>query len=354
MSDLTIMDKPALETPEWTQQMSSFGKQLKANQVGMIYLVHGTFAGNDALGIFDLIRPFSQSLSDALKKKKKQLVNTLSDDAGNFTPEYAKLLSTSTGIPCRLFTWSSGNFHLARLSGLLDLVNDLAEQVKLQYINSGQNVLLLGHSHAGQLFALLSSFLALDERALRLHEYMAEFKLLPDQVRLFKSNIALLSEIKFDCVTFGTPIRYSWSYHEQMRLLAIVNHRSNVSLSGVLNTRDGDYLQHWGIEGTDMIPPLNLLKANDALDTILDKGRDVPKVIASLEHEQRRQSRYIDDQLVSDTLLIDYKDNAPFSIYFLNPFSVPHCMKTIFGHAVYTRKATMLFNTDVIVEHLYS
>ena len=167
-------------------------------------------------------------------------------------------------------------------------------------------------------------------------------------------HLEIIKRINLDFVTFGTPVRYTWGNHQQSRILSIINHRSNVHISGLLNTRDGDYLQHWGVEGTDMIPPLGLIKPNDELDTVLDKGRDVSLVITNLEIEERRQPKFTNGDAINGTLLVNYKDNAPFSIYFLNPFSIPHCIKTLFGHAIYTRKQTMLFNMNLIVKHFYS
>ena len=354
MTTLTFDEDEIFETDEWKQKMSENGGILKINNVRLVMLVHGTFAGDDALGLFDLLEPINKTLADTLRKNGKALINKLAKDVGNYTPEYAKALGNALDLACDLFIWSSGNFHLARLNGTLELAQKLAKIITENKILGHERILLLGHSHAGQLFALLTTFLANDEQARRLYDIMENYEDLRKDLKKFIGFLEIIKTVNLDFVTFGTPVRYSWGEYEKSRLMAIVNHRSNVRLSGLLSTRDGDYVQQWGVEGTDILPPPDKIKSNDEFDAVLDKGRDTSLLVASVAREERSDPKYASGNTVSETFLVNYKDNAPFQIYLLNPFSIPHCVKTLFGHGVYTKKSTMLFNMNIIVKNWYS
>ena len=55
------------------------------------------------------------------------------------------------------FDWSSGNDHLARAEAAVKLFNRLAD---LPIDLATERLLLWGHSHAGNVFALLTNLLA--------------------------------------------------------------------------------------------------------------------------------------------------------------------------------------------------
>ena len=63
----------------------NLSSHLKNHQIENIILVHGTFAGNDAFGLFDLIEPISQDLSNTLKQHGKALLNKIAGDVGNLS-----------------------------------------------------------------------------------------------------------------------------------------------------------------------------------------------------------------------------------------------------------------------------
>lgn len=310
-------------------------KRLKKHQVALIVLVHGTFAGNDAFGLFDLLEPINQDLTKTLKQHGKTLLNKLANDVGNYTPEYAVALNTLTHIPCELFVWSSGNYHLARLQAALRLVNYLTKHIVEKHLQD-QRILLMGHSHAGQLFALLTRFLT-DANDIY-HIMMTNAELNSAKQQLLK-QLDILNNVQLDFVTFGTPMRYVWGAAQNTRLLAIVNHRSDSTPSGILTIRDGDYVQHWGITGTDNFPPNNL-NLNDAFDDVLDKGRDLTRIFA--------QSCTRQTNAAGDNLLIDYQDHSTDSL------DLTHCIKHLFGHGVYTRRDKLQFNLNTIIQHWYS
>ena len=95
-------------------------------------------------------------------------------------------------------------------------------------------------------------------------------------------------------------------------------------------------------------------KINEELDEILDKGQDFSLIRKKLYDKQRKLPLNSKGESVGETLLVNYRDNASFSFASLKPFRVPHSVKTLFGHGIYTRKEAMLFNTKTIVDEFYS
>ena len=353
------------ESEECKRRMSANGDILKKSNVRQVLLVHGTFAGDDPLGLLkwveqiekNLLEPIekkmmrdSTSITDLLKNQQKSLLDHLAKDVGNYTPEYAEAFGKALDheITCQRFIWSSGNYHLARLKGTVELAQELAKIITENKILESERILLLGHSHAGQLFALLTTFLENGDKAQHLYGIMDKSKQLGKKDELL-SNLEKIKTADLDIVTFGTPVRYSWGEYKKYRLMAIVNHRSPVDISGLLSTRDGDYVQQWGAEGTDVLPP-DEKDLNDKFDAILDKGRDISLLINSLKHTDRKDPHYANGKTVSETFRVDYKDDASS---LLDKLDVTHCVKTLFGHGVYTETRAMLFNTDIIIENLY-
>lgn len=342
---------------EWQQQMS-------ACKVREILLVHGTFTGDDPLGFIALIDPKFEVLANALRIREKGLVDLLAKDLGNYTQQYADKLGSILNLACKRFTWSSGNCHLARLEGTLELARILAKNITENKIQPDERILLLGHSHAGQLFALLTTFLEDTGKAEAIYAIMDKYDDLKKQKESLLDCLGIVRTIHLDFVTFGTPVRYPWGKYAKARLLAIVNHRSKVHLSGLLSTRDGDYVQQWGVEGSDFVPPdKSNITMNDAFDAVLDTGRDAELLKNSLKREDRRDPIHADGKSVCETVLVDYRDDAAhyhesttLPVYFLNILNyldIFHCVRTLFGHGAYTRERAMPFNMQLIVDKLY-
>lgn len=226
MTDLVFDEIEAFESSEWEEKISPTGKILKDKGVRQILLVHGTFAGNDALGLFDLLEPIEQevtgftTLSKLLKVKGKDLLDRIAGDIGNYTPEYVESMGSALGhqIDCKLFTWGSGNFHLARLRGVVDLAADLAGSIAEQKMTEKDRLLLLGHSHAGQLFALLTTLLEGGDKAQHLCQAIRMSQRTSDGDKLLV-NLDIIKTVKLDIVTFGTPVRYAWGRYDRYRLL---------------------------------------------------------------------------------------------------------------------------------------
>ena len=202
---------------EWKAGMLVNGSVLKNHKVRQVLLVHGTFAGNNALGIFDILLPVEQILSgstvlvDKLKEVGKGLIDDLVKDIGNYTPEYETALNDGleNGIFCERFIWGSGDFHLARLQGTLELAKRLALNITERNIQDGERILLMGHSHAGQLFALLTALLEGGEKAEQMYGVIDKSSRLGSKSD-WLGYLKIIKPVILDIVTFGTPVRYAW------------------------------------------------------------------------------------------------------------------------------------------------
>lgn len=357
MEILRLDEGAEFNNDEWRQQMSAYG-------VREVLLVHGTFAGDDPLGFISLFEPRFEVLANALKIHQKKLTDILLKDLGNYTQQYADKLGDALNMACKRFTWSSGNYHLARLESTMELARTLAEKIIENRIQRDERILLLGHSHAGQLFALLTTFLEQGDKASRIYAIMDKY----DDLKKHKANLMdcleLIRSVYLDFVTFGTPVRYSWGRYARARLLAVVNHRSKVQLSGLFATRDGDYVQQWAVEGTDFLPPeKDDMNMNDAFDAVLDIGRDMGLVANSMKRVQINDPIYADGSKVCETVLVDYRDDighyhesTTLPVYFLNILNhldIFHCVRTLFGHGAYTRERAIPFNMNLVVGKLY-
>lgn len=347
------------QSQEWRDKMSELGHKLDLAKIGLIYFVHGTFAGDDPFGIIHIIKcglspklesklpKIEKKLNDYFEKNEKKYRNYFKEttdkmlgDNGNYPDEYVKLFEKAIGdnIPCDQFTWSSRNHHLARLRDSMKLAETLVKDINEKMPSQRERILLIGHSHAGQLFALLTNFLAQSPRTNELLDIAAADG---ENITEFNEALQVIRKVHLDIVTFGTPPRYGWR-EEGCRLLNIINHRgkgySGGSINGFFWTRDGDYIQQWGIAGTD-IPALtnNERELNRQLDSILGEGANVGVWLKDIQAKMRVPH-------YGKTILVDYKDSSWF---------LPNCIKTLFGHGVYTKFDRMLFNTQLIVDEWY-
>ena len=104
------------------ERMRHVGRALTAAGVGAIYLVHGTFAGTDALGLIRGITRLSPGARRPLERQAKRLADAAFGEAGNYAHQYAANFEESINhpdcgtprIPVRLFHWTSENHHVGR------------------------------------------------------------------------------------------------------------------------------------------------------------------------------------------------------------------------------------------------
>ena len=165
---------------------------------------------------------------------------------GNYTPEYVGLFAQALGderIWCQDFVWSGANHHAARVVGAARLLQQIADRRSSGQLQSGERVLLFGHSHAGQVFAVITQFLSDLPFAHELWEIAEEI----DRTNSGKQSLSLSSletvkekmqGVQLDFVTFGAPPRYRYrGLGQQFRLLQIVNHRGQLYWEGLFGGR---------------------------------------------------------------------------------------------------------------------
>ena len=103
-------------------------------KVRRIYLVHGTFAGDDALGLIGGLQRLIPAAGDWMAQLSKQAVDHVVGDMGNYTSLFAQRLEEGIAetagdldrpIEVRRFLWSSENLHIARAHAVQPLVGRL-------------------------------------------------------------------------------------------------------------------------------------------------------------------------------------------------------------------------------------
>jgi hypothetical protein len=342
--------------------MQRVGEVLRAEGVAAVFLAHGTFVGPDALGVLAELARVYPAAGQALRRLIKRIVDRIAGEAGNYTGRYARCFESAINppgerrIPVWLFHWSSENTHIGRADGAVRLIDELLSLG----IEPGQRVLLWGHSHAGNVFALMTNLLAGDREAaedfFRATEIYYRWPVVGcvdipvwNRVReALAADRSPLAGAALDMVTFGTPIRYGWDSAGYGRLLHFIHRRPArgvppyrapfpVDLRKLLHATEGDYVQQLGIAGTDVTPSVFAWRARLAdqrLERLLhpDTPADDP------------QQRFQAGSIVPDegtTLLVDY---GPAEGGIAEHFA---------GHAVYTRPEWMLFHAEEVVRRLY-
>jgi len=356
---------------EFREQLAATGAALSEARVATVYCVHGTFSGNDLLGLTTELARFSPSLSQALARLGKQTVDWIVGETGNYTPQFAAAmqegLNAGVGrtIPVRLFNWSSQNNHLGRADGAVRLVDELARLAvdlpdKTFSDARPPRVLLWGHSHGGNVLALLTNLLGADRKArdeffeaarsfyrpwLRRHTDMPVW---PRVQQLLDDTQHPLRQLALDMVTFGTPVRYGWDTDGYANLLHFNHHRPPPEAAEhlapyplvpwrILCAKDGDFVQQIGIAGTNFLPnPLAVrtLTADWRLDQFLERDLAREWLFTRLSHGVR-----VPDE--GTTLLVDYQGIKG---------SVHHHLA---GHALYTRQKWLPFHCREVVERFY-
>ncbi len=351
--------------------IQSAGAAFGNARVAAVYCVHGTFAGNDVLGLLTELSRFTPRLSKSLRRLGKRTVDLIAGETGNYTPGYVvamqENLSAGAGrtIPIQLFNWSSQNNHIGRADGAICLFAELARFAETisedEYSQSEPpRILLWGHSHAGNVFALLTNLLGSDAPArdqffeaarsfyrpwLRRETDMPVWqhvqKLLGDAAHPIR-------RLAIDVVTFGTPIRYGWNSAGYSKLLHFVHHRpcvgapeyqapGPIELRRLLKAADGDYVQQIGIAGTNLMPnpfAVRTLIADWRLDKFLEYNVEKEGVLARIRHRTR-----VPDE--GTTLLVDYR-GIESGIH-----------NHLAGHALYTRRQWLPFHCQEVAQRLY-
>lgn len=351
---------------EFGEQLARVGQRFGSAGVAAIYCVHGTFVGNDVLGLVTELSRYAPRVSQFLSRCGKRVVDALTGEAGNYTREFVRALETglATGagrtIPVTLFHWSSQNHHVARADGAIRLIDELARLAENRDAAKPRRVLLWGHSHGGNVLALMTQLLGAPVEA-REEFFEAARSFYQPWVRqrvdmpVWQRVREILDEadhpvrqLKLDIVTFGIPIRYGWNAGGYAKLLNFIHHRPPpcgaeysapipLKLGRVLRAKDGDYVQQIGIAGTNFMPlpiAVRTWLANWRLHALLEQDLAREALMRRLYYGVR-----VPDE--GTTLLVDYTkiDWRPY--------------RHLAGHALYTRRMWLPFHCREIAERFY-
>lgn len=314
-------------------------QSLLNKRVKNILFVHGTFVGDDPFHLLTLIEnSFLEGDNHFITKIKagtRALGAALTKDLGNFSNEHVEQIQkySKDDVHVENITWSSANHHLARVKACLDLIEKLSS---LSH-RKKEKTLLIGHSHAAQIFALLTQLIAHKQTAQDLFNILK----LPEEKQLtYFRVLKKLKQHSFIFATFGSPARYKWNINKNMQLIHFINHRSSDYLGGqaknFLMTKDGDYIQQWAVPGSDMLSPSKEEQAiNKKLDQLLGVGfnHEVFKQNLQFRHRLHNQGHHF---------LVDYGDDA----------KTPNFIKTGFGHGIYTKIDLLPFHFHMINQQL--
>jgi len=342
--------------------MRQVGALLGERGVAAIYLVHGTPLGPDALDLLTRLQRFFPEAARRLRPAVIQLADHWTGDVGNYTESYAHHFEQGINrrgdcsIPVRLFHWSNENHHLGRADGAVRLIDELASLD----LKPGERVLLWGHGHAGNVFALATNLLSGNQEAIQRFFRAAEIYYrwpilgcvdIPVWSRvhsLLVKRRCPIADIPLDIVTFGTPVCYGWDSAGYSRLLHFINRRVlrgsveprasfPLKLEDVLAAAEGDYVQQLAIAGTNVRPSLFSWRAwlaDRRLERLLDP--DTPQ---ENPLDRFRAGTILPDE--GTTLLVDYGEAE-------GSLSEHHA-----GHAVYTRKQWLLFHAEEVARRFY-
>ena len=317
-----------------------------AEEVDAIWFVHGTFAGNDALGWLGQLERLIPAAGPVLKDLGKKLTDLLAGDSGNFPPAFVELFEVQPET--RRFVWSGENTHSGRCKAAIELLDEL-----LQRTDTEQRVMLWGHSHAGNVAALITNLLGAEawvrDRFFDLVEPL--FPVQDDRMGALSRVRAAIESgavdgLQLDIVNFGAPISYGWDTAGYRRLLHVVNHVPQPEqpewlcplLEAGKNLREGkqgDMVQILGITGSDFLPWL-LNKTTRSVE------KELHQFLAPDCSRRDWWSRASIGMRVADegeTKLVKYDNTAG------------HASVTV-GHSVYTKPEWLGFHLE-LVEQMY-
>jgi len=342
-----------------------FSKLHTALKLGRIVLVHGTFMGDDPLGIADTLKSVAESapllagqlnrLAKASLEKTRPFTASLTGDIGNYSETYCtrfqELVGDDPQVELLSPTWSGQNHHLARA----DLAVRLLHQLLIRPLLPDQHVLLWGHSHAGNAFALLTNLLANHKASLaEFFDAAAQDGVRHwDEVRAHLESSASPHPLanRVLIAGFETPVRYGWDTAGFAKLVHVIFHRPYDaenptktkplfplhSFEDVVSAEWGDWVQAFAIAGTDM-SSMPTRAINQSLSAMLEAnlpepqhGLDtrfiLPKQIRDACARWKTGTRCHSDGL---NLLVDYKPSGDV-LTLGRPLE-----ESLFGHGVST------------------
>jgi hypothetical protein len=349
--------------------------------VTRVVLVHGTFVGDDPVGIVEMLRTIADSvpagstildrLAEEVRVRTRPLASDAMQDVANFHPTFQKQFQELVGpdpvieLPAQL--WSSQNHHLARAELAVQLLHKLMQWSP----GAGERILFWGHSHAGNAFALLSNLLANDrDTVARFFDAVGtSFDPVWNSVRRFLESGPSPHPFAraVDFATFGTPVRYGWDPSGYRSLVHVLHHRHPdpeqpfrtkplfppQSPLDVINARYGDWVQAFAITGTDT-PTLPSAEINERLESLLERNLSPPA------HDL--DTRFLIPERIRDAcarwksgtrchtdgvnLLVDYEPSGE-TVMLGQPIE-----ESLFGHGVATTNVWLPTHLNLVISHL--
>ena len=358
---LTPGTPPPVGSSEFRRRMEEVGAALRAGGVTAVYLADGSCVGPDARRVLARIARAFPSAGPVFRRLIRRA--GLAPKFVHYSEGYARLFESALNppgvsrIPVRLFEWSNENHHLGRADGAVRLVHRLASLDPQRR----HRVLLWGHGHAGNVFALATNLLGGDGDAIgRFFDAadvyyrwpLARCVDIPFWYRVRKLLLGrgrLPADVKLDFATFGTPVRYGWESTAYGRLVHFVHRRVAEGqpvhqapfppeVDEVVEAAAGDYVQQLAVAGTNLRPAIVAWRARLAdrrLGCLLERDLDGQDPL-----DRFRAGTIIPEE--GTTLLVDY--GLP-----QGGLDEHHA-----GHAVYTRPQWLLFHAEEVAEQLYS
>lgn len=345
---------PAPGTAAFADRMQVAGDQYRKAGVAAIILTHGTLVGYDPTGLAHTVGQYHPNLALRMRLWTKMKADSVFKDVTNYTRDFTNTLKKglhrqgADRIQVKRYNWSGENNHVGRFEAAIGLLDELHGM----NIPPGRRVLVWGHSHGGNVLALLTNLLTADpELTGKLFAASDRFRTTDPRRRkiqqLLQERAFSLEDRPVDMVTFGTPIRYGWDSGGYSRLLHIVGHRK-VGRRPVYRTRvlrdvldalqgkDGDYVQQWGITGSNFATPFfwNSWRADRRMAKLLEQD-------LHWRHWPHRVATGMRVPEEGHALLVDY-GVAPSGWF-----------RHFLGHSNYTHMDWMLFHVEQVARHLY-
>ena len=349
----------AVDTAE---SLSAARQQFSKACIERIILVHGTMVGTDSLGWYSHWERGVPWLSRKLKQGYKQLVDTLSRDRGNYDERFASAFQKGMNgtdpresISVERLDWTGENHHLGRADAAVKLCHLLLDSHE-----ANERLMLWGHSHAGNVFAIATQLLQASTAGNRrllsrffhttsfFHDStgridIARWRRLQKRLAEYSERSEVFSPVEI--ITFGTPLRYGWPKSQEGRLQHFVNHKPqnpNQLFRGrwpanskqwirAMKGEDGDFIQLAFIAGSDFPPAYwsrSAYRANRWLSRLFEHNFRNSDRLANLKKALRVSQQ-------GHATLVDYA-------------SVDSRARECCGHAVYTDTRWLAFHANRI------
>ena len=274
--------------------------------VRQVVLIPGTFAGDDPFAIGQILRSlgervpygaaFAEGLADQLAAQTQRMVDSVARDVGSWTAGYCErfteLVDGTIDVVRLEPTWSGQNHHFAARIWRFDLLCHLDRMELfpgrtdsvLGAFPRGQRVCTAQQPAGQSSTGLLNSS---SRRTVRWTRITGSRR--RELLATGTTPHRLSRHASF--VTFGTPVRYGWDTDGYQHLLHILFDRGTPgdnlttqplfppqSFRDIVDATWGDWVQAFGIAGTDVVPPTpQSLRRDEQLRDILESGLAAPE-----------------------------------------------------------------------------